>query len=51
LELVCSACAMGDCKHHQPKIVARDRITGLEVEARCICKNCKTERAINEFRN
>ncbi|WP_133936168.1 hypothetical protein [Candidatus Nitrosarchaeum limnium] len=39
VEMICSACSAGDCKYHQRKILAKDSITGLEIEARCACKN------------
>jgi len=41
LELICKACSVGDCIHHQPQLTAKDSVTGLAVEARCICKNCR----------
>lgn len=40
LELICSACSVGDCKYHQAKILAKDQVTGLEIVARCVCKKC-----------
>ena len=43
LEMICSGCSVGDCKFHQNKTFATDKVTGLEVEARCVCKNCRTE--------
>jgi len=51
LEMVCSSCASGNCTLHQPKILAKDRITGLEIEARCICRRCNARENTNIFEN
>lgn len=40
LELVCKYCTAGKCTKHLSVITKYDKITGLEIEARCICTKC-----------
>ena len=39
LELVCSACAKGNCNFHESKRTVTDKVTGLIFEAKCVCEN------------
>jgi hypothetical protein len=39
LEMFCKGCSNTNCVIHQDKIRKIDRISGLEFEIRCICKN------------
>jgi len=38
IDSLCSGCSKGDCSTHQEKLVVKDQRTGLEIEARCVCK-------------
>lgn len=44
LELVCKSCTDGKCSEHLSAVTKYDKITGLEVEARCICTKCNERR-------
>ncbi len=37
LEGLCTPCKSNRCREHNPKILKRDKVTGIEMEARCIC--------------
>jgi len=39
LDLICKEFASGKYQNHQSKFLRKDKITGLQVEARCVCKN------------
>ncbi|MCE9653059.1 MAG: hypothetical protein K8Q89_08420 [Nitrosarchaeum sp.] len=39
LEMICSGCNQGRCNEHQERTIKIDRITGLEIEAHCMCVN------------
>ena len=40
LDLLCKYCAADNCDAHLETIVVFDKVTGLEIEARCNCKTC-----------
>lgn len=39
-EMTCPGCSFGSCNLHQEKKSVKDVQTGLEIEVRCVCKNC-----------
>lgn len=41
LETLCKGCSENNCGDHQVLKYVIDKITNLEVEARCMCNNCK----------
>ena len=41
IDSICAACVNEKCNDHQRKKIIQDKVTGLNIEARCICKNHK----------
>jgi len=37
LDGLCTPCKNNRCCEHKPKILKIDKVTGLEMEARCFC--------------
>jgi len=43
LETICKYCNAGRCINHNSSMIIKDDVTGLEIEARCVCESCNAK--------
>ena len=41
--MLCKECSLNNCKEHVSSKIITDAITGLQIEAKCLCNNCGSE--------